>query len=58
MTVRRVGAGSVNLTERDWGSTVLGYAEADSVGGKPVQAAGDTQVTSFQVANRVVISER
>lgn len=51
-------SGSVNVTERDWGSALLGYAGADSVGGKQVQAVEGTPVTSFHVANRPVISER
>ena len=50
--------GFVNLTERDWGSALVGYAGADSVGGKQVQAVEGTPVTSFHVANRPVISER
>ncbi len=49
--------GSVNLTEPDWGSTEFVHSWWDSVGGKPAQAAG-APVTSFQVANRPVISER
>jgi hypothetical protein len=50
-------AGAVNLTERNWESRAFVRAGSDSVGGKQVQEAG-TWVTSFQVANRSVISER
>lgn len=57
-TRARSCVGSVNLTERDWESTVFGYAEADSVDEPPIQVAAGTPVTSFHMANRTVISER
>lgn len=53
-----VQEGSVNLTERNWESTVSGHSGRILLVGRRVQTATGMPVASYQAANRPVISER